>query len=205
MRLLTIVSILLLSLVTGVWGIGATEFAVSRAAVAVGMTASLNSWVGFPGVTVEALDVSLRDALTATADTKASLLMASLAVRPLSAQGWLSLAGVRLALGRPMSEVNDALAMSWIVGPNEGIVMWRRGMFGALIWEVLTPGGRRQTIADIAGSLIDDAATDPDMQSGKILLSKKSDEVRAAISRALQGAGVSSDRIKEIGLQADAG
>ena len=64
----------------------------------------------------------------------------------------MALAAVRLEAGKPAAQVEAALTMSSLTGPNEATVMWRRAVFGILHWEVLSPDAHNRTVTDLAWS-----------------------------------------------------
>ena len=79
-----------------------------------------------------------------TGQRQAAELTALVAARPLSSQAWLSLAVFRLVARDELASVLAALRLSWLTGPNEGSVLWRRGVFGLALWEFL-PADARDT------------------------------------------------------------
>jgi hypothetical protein len=147
---------------------------------------ALGAWIGAPGITAAALSASLTK-MTDAADVdgaakRADQLAALLSVRPLSSRNWLSLAEMRLVTERPKEEVVTALEMSWVTGPNEGTLMWQRGVFGLLIWELLSPEKRKLTIEQIARAMSGTPIEDSELVSAKNALSQKSAEARAEIA-----------------------
>ena len=74
-----------------------------------------------------------------------------LSVRPLSSDYWLSLAKMREATGEGSRKVLEALELSTLTGPNEGIVMLHRGLFGIWQWQMLPQEMRTQTAARLNG------------------------------------------------------
>jgi len=127
-------------------------------------------------------------------------LTALLAVRPLSAIDWLSLAGMRLATGQSSSAVLAALTMSAVTGANEGAVMMQRAMFGLLQWEALPADARRRAIGDLAGALHGGVAADGAMMVAKNLLRAKSPEVRSEIAGLLSADRISTAELARMGL-----
>jgi len=105
-----------------------------------------------------------------------------LSVRPLSSRNWLALAEMRLVTGRPKPEVLAAFKMSWVTGPNEGALMWQRGVFGVLIWELLSPEERMLMIEQIVRAMVGTPIDDNELASAKKVLSQKSTEARAEIA-----------------------
>jgi hypothetical protein len=131
---------------------------------------------------------------------RAGSLLAFLSVRPLSSEEWLSLAEMRLIGGQAETDVQSALFMSSLTGPNEDYVMWQRGLFGLLIWQSLPAEARRQTIRDFAGALRGVPLGDRESVAAKNLLSAKSDDARSEISYLLKAEGLSSAELGRVGL-----
>lgn len=209
MRLLTSGLLLCLFGLTAVWGWEVTGFARQYDTVLSSGTGGekLKSWAAVPGVKVEGIETSLRDPTFGPVHSPALRsveLTTLLAVHPMSSQAWLSLAGSRFDAGRPSAEVNAALAMSGVTGPNEGAVMWHRGVFGLLTWNTLTPDNKRQTIADIAGA-IQGGATGGQIGIARSVLATQSPAARSEIAQRLTNAGLSPAQIEFIGLMASSG
>ncbi|PWB84029.1 MAG: hypothetical protein C3F11_03415 [Methylocystaceae bacterium] len=74
-----------------------------------------------------------------------------LILTPLSSSAWLELARARLGSGEPDEKVVNALAMSNLVGPNEGRLMAARAAFGFPLWPVLPPEARKTLTNDLIG------------------------------------------------------
>lgn len=189
-----------------VCGWNLVEFSRARVRLAAHAAAAdtVRPWIGFPGLTVAALDAALEHKAAATdaADitARARQLGALLAVKPLSPAEWVSLAGLRLVAGEPYQRVLAALDMSRLTGPNEGQVMWERGVFGLLQWDFLSPEGRRRTARDIARPLADGIVTDTGAKIAERVLSTKSVDARAQILRLLRNENVSSAQLARLGL-----
>jgi len=191
------------------WSI--TEFAVARANPASDATKAnaLRAWIGVPGLTGPVLENSL--ALPVADDSDEALrkrsddLGALLSARPLSPAEWLSLAAVRLEIKEPESKVQSALAMSWLTGPNEGSLMWRRAMFGLLHWETFPNEAHNRTIADLAGSILGHVTMREEVGLAGHLLSRKSIETRSRIAQMLRASGLHSPELLELGLSGEGG
>ena len=119
-----------------------------------------------------------------------------LSVRPLSSDYWLSLAKMRQATGEGSRKVLEALELSTLTGPNEGIVIVHRGLFGVWQWQMLPPELRAQTAADLTASRL----SDRDAAWLKADLSSKPDVVRQEIRTALQAHGLPAVELARIGL-----
>jgi hypothetical protein len=179
--------VLALCTFAGSRGWSAAQFAILRSELDhPALVRPLGAWIGAPGVTAAALSATLTQ-LTDPADLDGAAkrldeLAALLSVRPLSSRNWLALAEMRLVTGRPKPEVLAALKMSWVTGPNEGTLMWQRGMFGVLIWELLSPEERKLTIEQIVRAMVGTPIDDNELASAKKVLSQKSTEARAEIA-----------------------
>jgi hypothetical protein len=210
-RLVTSFIILLCCTLALIRGWGITQFAEARARLVSGTAGAdaLRPWVGVSGLTGPALENSL--AIVTISDDDAALrkrsddLAALLSVRPLSSANWLSLAATRLESGRSASEVEGALAMSWLTGPNEGILMWRRAMFGLLHWETFPEEARSRTITDLAGAMLGRVTRGDEVSLAGRLLSHKSIETRSRIADMLRAAGLPSPEVLKLGLPGDDG
>jgi hypothetical protein len=165
---------------------------------------SLRLWADVPGVGGEALEASLTPMKDGHdiegARRRAADLTALLSVRPLSADGWLALAAMRQATGRPNDQVLAALLMSWVTGPNEGPIMMRRGLFGVMQWEGLPPGARKRAVDDIAGATLADAVQDSDFALARQVLTAKPIAIRQEIAGLAEVDGVPAARIARLGL-----
>ena len=186
-RLGTAFVVLALCTFAGSRGWSTAQFAIMRSELDhPAQVGPLGPWIGAPGVTAAALSATLTQ-MTDAADVdgaakRADQLAALLSVRPLSSRHWLSLAEMRLVTERPKEEVVTALEMSWVTGPNEGTLMWQRGVFGVLIWELLSPEKRKLTIEQIARAMNGTPIDDSELVSAKKALSQKSAEARAEIA-----------------------
>ena len=94
---------------------------------------------------------------------------------------------MRLVTERPKEEVVTAFEMSWVTGPNEGALMWQRGVFGVLIWELLSPEERKLTIEQTVRAISGTPIEDSELVSAKKALSQKSAEARAEIAVLMRG------------------
>jgi hypothetical protein len=119
-------------------------------------------------------------------ERRADDLVALLSVRPLSSRNWLSLAEIRLITARPKEEVRTALKMSWVTGPNEGVLMWQRGVFGLFVWDFLSSEERQQTITQIARAMSGMPIGDDELVSAQKALSQESLQTRAEIANRMR-------------------
>jgi hypothetical protein len=179
---------------SGGWSI--IRFSAARAVVASSASAAgaLQSWTKAPGLSISALEASATP-VDGARDIQSSLkrtdeLAALLAVEPMSASSWLSLADMRLITGQPPGKVLAALAMSSIVGPNENDVMLDRGLFGILQWEMLPSEVRQRTITDLSGAILSGNYAARERKSVADALASKSDAARKEITELLRAEGV---------------
>lgn len=153
---------------------------------------------GFAGEAILAsrADATDMDAARQRGDDLAALLVAW----PLSSSNWLSLAGVRMVTAQPYEKVLDALAMSSVTGPNEGGLMFQRGIFGLLQWEVLPGDFRNRTIVDLAGMIVTTPIEDVDMNRAKHILAAKAADTRREVAALLRIQGVPGSELARMGL-----
>jgi hypothetical protein len=200
-----------LRLLTTLLVLGLCGFAVSRGWSVVRFAEARSSggdavraWIGAPGLTTAALRASLGRAFAAgdvgMVRQRADDLAALIAVRPLSATSWLSLAGMWLVEGEPHDKVLAALRMSWVTGPNEDRLVWDRGVFGLLEWDFLSPDARQRTIRDLAGALTGSVVEDWQIAALEKALLRRSDVFRREIGRGLLSAGAPAAALSRLGL-----
>jgi hypothetical protein len=186
-RLGTAIVVLALCTFSGSRGWSTAQFAIMRSELDhPAQVGPLGPWIGAPGVTAAALSATLTQMADAAdvdgAAKRADQLAALLSVRPLSSRNWLSLAEMRLVTGQPKEEVVTALEMSWVTGPNEGTLMWQRGVFGVLIWDLLSPEEHKLTIEQIVRAMIGTPIENSELVRAKGVLSQKSAEAQAEIA-----------------------
>jgi len=209
MRILTSLSIIIICALTAVWGWEIAQFSRARLAAGTAGPEILRPWVGTPGLTGPTLENSLT--MLAGSDTDAELrrqsdeLTALLSVRPLSAGNWLALAALRLESAAPAEAVQGALTMSWLTGPNEGGLMWRRAVFGLLHWETFPEEAHRGTIRDLAGAMLGGVATGDEVTTASRLLDHKSRETRTRITELLRASGLHDKELERLGLPSAGG
>jgi len=161
-------------------------------------------WVGVPGVTTAALHAALR----ATAAARGAkplhehieLLTELLTVQPLSASAWASRAGQEFAITGSAKEALTALTMSAITGPNEGAVMWQRGIVALLEWEALPPAARQRAIADLSRVIAMGATDDNGLNEVRTVLAAKSPAVHMQIKSMLIDERVTTSTMTRMGL-----
>jgi hypothetical protein len=155
---------------------------------------TIHTWTAVPGVGSAALQSELTQKIDPS-DLKAGnrrreALSAMLSIKPLSSMDWLSLSGMQLLTDQPLEQVLGSLLLSTMTGPNEGYVMADRGIFGASLWEDLSPDLRRHAAMDlVAGEM---------PQNGKFraVLSTKSEGVRNELRTAILATGLSPKELE---------
>jgi hypothetical protein len=80
--------------------------------------------------------------------------------------------------------------LSALTGPNEGYLMADRGIFGASLWEDLSPDLRRRTAIDLA------AEKPPENEKFRAVLSTKSEVVRNELRTAMLATGLSPKEVE---------
>jgi hypothetical protein len=206
MRLLTAFVMIGLSAFAIFEGWSIASFGKARTEIA-GEDASANAirrWGGIPGLTGAVLQATLTP-MKGAADIDASRrradkLAALLAVHPLSATNWLSLAGMRLVTAQPYEAVLAASAMSALTAPNEGSMMVQRGIFGLLQWEALPADARQRTVNDLAGVIVAMSIGKAEINMIKTIVSIKSASTRSQIANLLGANGASTSELARIGL-----
>jgi hypothetical protein len=155
---------------------------------------TIGTWATVPGVASTALQSKLKEKINASdlnaANSRREALSAILSVEPLSSAEWLSLSGVQLVTDQPMDQVLATLMLSALTGPNEGYLMADRGIFGASLWEDLSPDLRRRTAIDLA------AEKPPENEKFRAVLSTKSEVVRNELRTAMLATGLSPKEVE---------
>jgi hypothetical protein len=205
-RLLTACAVIGLCALALVRGVGIARFADARAhAGAPDSRADVMwAWIDVPGVAALARQAMLTGGVdprdSEGVRQREAALTAVLAARPLSSEDWLSLAGARLVAREPYDKVLAALAMSSVTGPNEGNVMFRRGTFGLVQWEILPADVRRRVIVDLAAPTLTGIVLDVEAKVARDVLSVKDVGVRDEIAGLLRAEGVLAKDLARIGL-----
>ena len=164
--------------------------------------AIFSRWITLPGLAFPARSGQLTPLRTDDANLlfkRRDELKEILSVRPLASEYWLSLLIARLALGEQPERIAAALLMSAVTGANEGYLMSRRAFIGLDLWETLPTEARTQTAIDTLAAPLSDARK-ADIQK---LLTAKAEEIRQDIRAVLVQQGVSSSRLREIGLPSE--
>ena len=203
MRLFTAFVVLVLCAFAVARGWTIARFAEERSTFA-SDGADLDRWTSVPGLGAAALDAAVaRTSSLPDIDVtreRRDRLVALLAVRPMSSSDWLSLAAARLLTAQPYAQIAAALQMSYVTGPNEGTVMWRRGAFGLLLWQALPSDGRARAIADLAGAMRETTVEDDAIGEVRAILDGRSAEVRSQIADLLRADRTSDGSLRRLGL-----
>lgn len=118
--------------------------------------------------------------------------------QPLSSSAWLDLATARLASGKGMTEVAQALRLSALTGPNESVLMASRALFALPLWTALPDDLHRRTAQDIVGGWERLEASDKLVM--RLTLSNAS-ATRTELSALLhQVGGMNQARLGDLGL-----
>jgi hypothetical protein len=151
-------------------------------------------WATVPGAASADLQLELKEKINPSdlkaANRRREALSALLSIKPLSSMDWLSLSGMQLITDQPMEQALGSLLLSTMTGPNEGYVMADRGIFGASIWEDLSPDLKRHTAMDLAVEEI------PDVGRFRTVLSAKSETVRNELRTAILATGLSPKEVE---------
>ena len=175
-------------------------WAIVRYSMAEAGPDAMRPWFDVAGVAFAARENALTvvDDLSDTQKTRRRReeITEMLSVRPLSSDYWLSLAKMRQATGEGSSKVLEALELSGLIGPNEGIVAVHRGLFGVWQWQTLPPELRNQAARDLTASRL----SDHEAAWLKAELSRKPDVVREEIRTGLQARGLRASEFARIGF-----
>jgi hypothetical protein len=177
-------------------GLSVVHFSLARANIhsSENRAETTDTWAAVPGVALADLQLKLKEKINPS-DLKApnrrrEALSAILSIKPLSSMDWLSLSGMQFITDQPMEQVLGSLRLSRLTGPNEGYVMAERGLFGASLWEDLSPDLKRQTAMDLAVEEVqDDSKFRP-------VLSAKSETVRNELRTVILATGLSPKEVE---------
>jgi hypothetical protein len=190
-RLLTTIAIVGICALSVARGLSIVYFslAVSKVGPSESRAEAIETWTAAPGIASAALQTELTEKIDPSdlraAGSRREVLSAILSIKPLSPGDWLLLSGMQLITDQPMEQVLNALMLSILTGPNEGYVMADRGIFGASLWEDLSPDLRRRAAMDLAVGEM------PDPRKFQAVLSEKSEGVRSELRTAILANGLS--------------
>jgi len=156
---------------------------------------TIHKWSAVPGIASAALQSGLTEQIDPSdpkaANSRREALSAILSIKPLSSMDWLSLSGMQFLTDQPMDQVLASLRVSRLTGPNEGYVMAKRGVFGASIWEDLSPDLKRHAAMDLAVEEM------PDVGRFRTVLSTKSEVVRNELRAAILATRLSPKEVEQ--------
>ena len=156
---------------------------------------TIHSWTTVPGIASSALQPQLTEKTNPSdlkaANSRREALSAMLSIKPLSSMDWLLLSGMQQITDQPMDQVFGSLMLSTMTGPNEGYVMADRGMFGASLWEDLSPDLKRHAAMDLS------AGEMPDNAKFRAVLSTKSEGVQNELRTAILATGLSAKEVEQ--------
>ena len=113
----------------------------------------LPNWHSVLGVRSDAVSASIAIKRLSHSATMLDLepeAISILAVRPMSAQAWILLAGTRFLRGQPVEAAASALENGLMLAPNEDGLIAERLVYGLIIWEYLSPGAKERIAMDLA-------------------------------------------------------
>jgi hypothetical protein len=156
MHLLTAIAVMGIcgfSVVHG-WRIAHFSLTVAKMDSSAKQTDTITTWTAVPDVASAALRAELKEKIDSSdpnaAEGRLEALRSILSIKPLSSVDWLSLSVMQLANRQPREQVLKSLKLSMLTGPNEGNFMTERGIFGASLWESLSPDLKRRVAMDLA-------------------------------------------------------
>jgi hypothetical protein len=155
---------------------------------------TIHKWTAVPGIASAALESELTEKINPSdlkaANNRREALSAILSIKPLSSMNWLSLSGMQFITDQPMEHVLGSLRLSAMTGPNEGYVMADRGIFGASLWEDLSPDLRRRAAMDLV------AGETPQNGKFQTVLSTKSERIQNEVRAAVLATGLSPKEVE---------
>jgi hypothetical protein len=119
----------------------------------------------------------------------------------MSVEDWTAFAADDIATRKPQGDINTALQMSWVTGPNEGRVMWERALAGLLEWDALPSEAHREVAADLAGAMLGDAIDDQTVELAAAIIGRKQVSSQKDIVTQLRIAGVPARDFRKLGLE----
>jgi hypothetical protein len=201
-RVLTALVVAVVCGTVTVLGLEIIWFSVAQAEFGSTDPEAYRRWANVFGVEFSARDATLTAVATSrderTDEKVLEAISQILAVKPVSAGYWLSLARQRLKTGEASDTVMNAWSLSVLTGPNEGNVLPWRGIFGISLWDSGSPEFRNRTIADLAAAL--PVMTPQQQSTARVLLERKTKESRQDIRARLLAERVSERFLPNIGL-----
>ena len=197
MRLLTAIAMIGICGFTVARGWGIVHFSLAMANIDSSEKRAeiINKWTAAPAVASTALQAELREKINISdakaANSRREALSSILSIKPLSSVDWLSLSGMQFVTDQPMDQVLGSLKLSMLSGPNEGYLMADRGVFGASIWDSLSPDLKTRVAIDLVSGDISGNEKIRDV------LSAEPERVRNEIQEALLASGLSPKEIEQ--------
>ena len=108
---------------------------------------ALPSWYNVAGVRSDAVSASIAIRRSSSPIKLLDLepeAVSVLTVRPMSAQAWILLAGIRFLRGQPVDRAASALQNALILAPNENDLIAERLVYGLIIWGSLSAGAKER-------------------------------------------------------------
>jgi hypothetical protein len=198
-RWITSIVLIQLCLFAMITGHHFVQFAIARGES--GSTDAIQPSIGVAGVNGPALALKLASTgAEHTREQQVSDLTALLEARPLSSTQWLSLATANLENGGSPAETDRALTMSYLTGPHEGPLLWRRAVFGLLHWEDFNSDLHQDIIEDLGGAVADHLASGEDITLAAHFIAQMPKETRDAIAKGLRDTGIGPAEFARLGL-----
>jgi hypothetical protein len=177
-----------------VHGVGIVRFSLANARSSENAAHTIHTWTTVPGIASAALQSELMKKIdpsdVTAANGRRETLGAILAIEPLHSTEWLLLSDVQLRTDQPMDAAFGSLLLSIMTGPNEGYVMTERAIFGASLWEWLSPELKRRAASDLAWGEM------PDRKKLGAVLAAKSAGVRSELRTALLATGLPPKQVE---------
>jgi hypothetical protein len=202
LRGLTAAAVICICFMSVLWGTEVVRFSAARA-----RSEPLDRWRAIPGLTSVVLEAEIfdpKEELRIPLPAKEGQLVAAIAAHPMSSREWLMLAETRFAAGRAAADVDAAVTMSQLTGPNEGALMWQRGLFAIVRWNGLSSDARRLAISDLATAIHAGVTNEQSTRFAAALIAQEPPETRAAIADGLATAGLLPIELARLGLHTGA-
>jgi hypothetical protein len=181
------------SIVRG-WGIVHFSLAMANVESSEKRAEIVNSWASAPNVASTALRAELTEKINVSepkaANRRREALSSILSIEPLTSVEWLSLSGMQLITDQPMEQVFGSFQLSMLTGPNEGYIITDRGIFGASLWERLSPDLKRRVAIDLAAGEI------RGNQKFRSVLSAQPEPVRNELRAAMLATGLAPREVE---------
>jgi hypothetical protein len=107
-----------------------------------------------------------------------------LTVRPMSAQAWDLLAGIRFLRGQSVERAALALQNGLMLGPNEDGLIAERLIYGLILWEHLSSGAKQRIVRDLA--IVGDQHAAAELANVRTIITQKDPATRQDIRDRLE-------------------